>query len=76
MADVSKILKNSKKTSVAKILNDTAKGLKHVHQFPHPTQEDLIYELFKCSKREGEASMGKLLSVGFFFFSIIFYYIN
>uniref|UniRef100_A0A0N4UBR0 glutaminase n=1 Tax=Dracunculus medinensis TaxID=318479 RepID=A0A0N4UBR0_DRAME len=47
-------LKNSKKTSVAKILNDTAKGLKHVHQFPHPTQEDLIYELFKCSKREGE----------------------
>ncbi|VDN19487.1 unnamed protein product [Gongylonema pulchrum] len=45
------------------MLNDTAKGLKHVYQLSHPSQEDLIYDLFKCPKKPDEASLGKLLSV-------------
>ncbi|VDM27520.1 unnamed protein product [Toxocara canis] len=61
--DVSKILKNNRVSSVARILNDTANGLKRFYQLSHPTQEDLTYELFKCRKRDNEASMGKLLSV-------------
>uniref|UniRef100_A0A915PXD8 glutaminase n=1 Tax=Setaria digitata TaxID=48799 RepID=A0A915PXD8_9BILA len=61
--NVSKILKNSRKSSITRLLNDTAKGLKHVLQFSHPSQEDLTYDLFKCTKKTGEASLGKLLSV-------------
>uniref|UniRef100_A0A0R3RYX8 glutaminase n=1 Tax=Elaeophora elaphi TaxID=1147741 RepID=A0A0R3RYX8_9BILA len=61
--NVSKILKNSRKSSVTRLLNDTAKGLKHVYQLSHPSQEDLTYDLFKCSKKPEEASLGKLLSV-------------
>ncbi|VIO93313.1 glutaminase DH11.1, putative [Brugia malayi] len=60
---VSKILKNNRKSSITRLLNDTAKGLKHVYQLSHPSQEDLTYDLFKCSKKPEEASLGKLLSV-------------
>ncbi|KAK6103293.1 Glutaminase family protein [Brugia pahangi] len=51
------------KSSITRLLNDTAKGLKHVYQLSHPSQEDLTYDLFKCSKKPEEASLGKLLSV-------------
>ncbi|VDK78901.1 unnamed protein product [Litomosoides sigmodontis] len=61
--NVSKILKNNRKLSITRLLNDTAKGLKHVYQLSHPSQEDLTYDLFKCSKKPDEASLGKLLSV-------------
>ncbi|VBB28494.1 unnamed protein product [Acanthocheilonema viteae] len=61
--NVSKILKNNRKSSITRMLNDTAKGLKHVYQLSHPSQEDLTYDLFKCSKKPEEASLGKLLSV-------------
>lgn len=72
--NVSKILKNNRKSSVTRLLNDTAKGLKHVYQLSHPSQEDLMYDFFKCSKKPLEASLGKLLSVSivlFCFFSEI-----
>ncbi|VDK72175.1 unnamed protein product [Onchocerca ochengi] len=61
--NVSKILKNNRKSSVTRLLNDTAKRLKHVYQLSHPSQEDLTYDLFKCPKKPEEASLGKLLSV-------------